>query len=458
MKLEIVVLAAGQGTRMRSSVSKVLHEIGGVPMLQRVIDAARALAPDKIHVVIRPDAETIRTRIGSGVGWVFQAEQLGTGHAVAQALPAISPDAVVLVLFGDVPLVNPDTLRKCVDVAAAGQLGVVTARLEDPAELGRIVRGVDGQIERIVEFKDAAPAERKIDEINSGIMAAPCHLMSGFIQTMRNDNAQNEYYMTDIVPYAIGQGVRVAGVPAEDEIEVAGVNNRVQLAQVERAWQLARAHALMLAGVTLADPSRFDIRGTVTAGRDVFIDVNCVFRGEVILGEGVSIGPNVVITDSRIGDGARIEPNTVIEGAVIAAECKVGPFARIRPGSELAEGVHIGNFVETKKARLGRGSKANHLAYLGDTTIGAGCNIGAGTITCNYDGFAKHHTRMGDRVFVGSNSTLVAPVELDNDAFVAAGSTVTSTVEQGELAVGRGKQRNIKGWTPPNRRQEKQKD
>ncbi len=458
MHLEIVVLAAGQGTRMRSSVSKVLHPIGGRPMLQRVIDAAEALAPSNIHVVIRPDAEQIRSSIVGRIAWAYQNEQLGTGHAVAQAMSAVAEDAVVLVLFGDVPLVNTETIRKCAAVAAEGKLGVVTARFADPAELGRIVRGVDGNIERIVEFKDAGPAERKIDEINSGIMAASRSLMTAFFKTMRNDNAQKEYYMTDIVPFAVDHGVSVVGVRAATEIEVAGVNNRVQLAEVERAWQQACARELMLSGVTLADPARFDIRGKVTTGRDVFIDVNCVLIGNVELADGVSIGPNVVITNSRIGKGVRIEPNTVIDGAVIAEKCVVGPFARIRPGSEFSEGVHIGNFVETKKARLGKGTKANHLAYLGDTTIGASCNIGAGTITCNYDGVAKHHTRIGDGVFVGSNSTLIAPIEIDRDAYVAAGSTVTSKVEPGDLAVGRGKQRNIKGWLPPHRRQNNQKE
>jgi bifunctional UDP-N-acetylglucosamine pyrophosphorylase/glucosamine-1-phosphate N-acetyltransferase len=458
MPLEIVVLAAGQGTRMRSALSKVLHPIGGRPMLQRVIDAARALEPARIHVVTRPDAEQIRDLIEGPVSWVHQTEQLGTGHAVAQAMPAIAEGSTVLVLFGDVPLVNPKTIRRCADVAVQGQLGVVTARFADPAELGRIVRGVDGNIERIVEYKDANPSERKIDEINSGIMAAPRRLMAEFFATMRNDNAQNEYYMTDIVPYATDHGVTVVGIQAASEIEVAGVNNRAQLAEVERAWQQASARELMLAGVTLADPLRFDVRGRITTGRDVFIDINCVLLGEVVLGDDVSIGPNVTITNSRIGAGVRIEPNTVIDGAVIEAKCTIGPFARIRPGSQLSEGVHIGNFVETKKAHLGQGTKANHLAYLGDTTIGSGCNIGAGTITCNYDGFAKHHTEIGNGVFVGSNATLVAPVELEDDAFVAAGSTVTSRVERGDLAVGRGKQRNIKGWIPPHRRTAHQKE
>ena len=458
MHLEIVVLAAGQGTRMRSSLSKVLHPIGGRPMLQRVIDTAELLEPAHIHVVIRPDADQIRSGISGRIKWAYQSEQLGTGHAVAQAMPAIAEDAVVLVLFGDVPLVNADTIRKCAEVAAGGKLGVVTARFADPAELGRIIRGVDGNIERIVEFKDAGPAERKIDEINSGIMAAPRSLMAEFFRTMRNENAQNEYYMTDIVPFAVEQGVPVAGIRAAKEIEVAGVNNRVQLAEVERAWQHGVARELMMSGVTLADPARLDVRGRVKTGRDVFIDINCVLIGEVELGDGVSIGPNVTITNSRIGQGVRIEPNTVVDGAVIADRCTLGPFARIRPGSDLAEGVHIGNFVETKKARLGKGTKANHLAYLGDTTIGAGCNIGAGTITCNYDGIAKHHTHIGDGVFVGSNSTLVAPIDLEDEAYVAAGSTVTNKVERGDLAVGRGKQRNIKGWTPPHRRQNNQKE
>ncbi|MCP5183469.1 MAG: bifunctional UDP-N-acetylglucosamine diphosphorylase/glucosamine-1-phosphate N-acetyltransferase GlmU [Pseudomonadales bacterium] len=454
MTLDVVILAAGQGTRMRSSLPKVLHPIAGKPMLAHVLDTARLLTPSGMHVVVQPGADQVRRALAGDITWVEQREQLGTAHAVAQAMPGIGDDATVLVLFGDVPLVNPQTIRQCVDHAEAGHLSLVTAILRDPAELGRIVRE-DGAIRRIVEYKDASTEQRGIREINSGIMAAPSSLLSAFFATMRNDNAQGEFYLTDIVEFALCNGVRVEGVVTDNEMEVAGVNNRVQLAEVERAKQREIAEALMRGGVTLADPARLDVRGNVRAGRDVFIDVNAVLIGEVELGDGVSIGPNVMITDSKLGAGVRVNANSVIEGAVLSAQCTIGPFARIRPGTELAENVHIGNFVETKKARIGKGSKANHLAYLGDTDIGAGCNIGAGTITCNYDGFAKHRTSIGDDVFVGSNATLVAPVELDDGAFVAAGSTITTKVENGDLAVGRGKQRNIKGWTPPHRRQAK---
>ena len=452
MNLEVVILAAGQGTRMRSSLPKVLHRIGGKPMLSHVTDAARSLDPAAIHVVVRPDSDEIRHTLGEGLVWVDQAQQLGTAHAVAQAMQGIATDATVLVLFGDVPLVREETIRRCAMHAAAGTLSIVTAELDDPAELGRIVRE-EGRISRIVEFKDASPEIRAIREINSGILAAPKALLMSFFAGMRNDNAQGEFYLTDIVAYAVDQGVPIEGVFAASEMEVTGVNNRVQLAEVERAYQKAHAERLMLAGVTIADPARIDLRGTVSTGRDVFIDINVVLSGHVELGDNVTLGPGVVINNSRLGPGVRVEANTVIDGAEISGHCVLGPFARIRPGTELGEGVRIGNFVETKKARIGAGSKANHLAYLGDTDIGTESNIGAGTITCNYDGSTtKHRTEIGNRVFVGSNSTLVAPIQIADDAFVAAGSAVTSRIEQGDLAVARGKQRNIKGWTPPHRR------
>lgn len=452
MNLEVVILAAGQGTRMRSNLPKVLHPIAGKPMLTHVTDAARSLSPKAIHIVVRPGSDAIREALGEGLNWVLQTEQLGTAHAVAQAMPSIAEDSTVLVLFGDVPLVSTQTIARCAEHAARGALSLVTATLSDPAELGRIVRE-NGQITRIVEYKDASPEMRLIREINSGILAAPRALLEKFFANMSNDNAQGEFYLTDVVAYAIANGRMVEGVFAASEMEVTGVNNRVQLAEVERAYQLIQANRLMLSGVTIADPARLDIRGEVTTGTDVFIDINVVLSGVVELGDNVHLGPGAVISNSRLGAGVRVEPNTVIDGAVIGARCVLGPFARLRPGTELGEGVRLGNFVETKKTRIGSGSKANHLAYLGDAEIGRDSNIGAGTITCNYDGSPiKKRTEIGDRVFVGSNSTLVAPIQIADDAYVAAGSALTSGVETGDLAVARAKQRNIKGWTPPHRR------
>jgi len=452
MNLEVVILAAGQGTRMRSNLPKVLHPIAGKPMLTHVTDAARTLSPKAIHVVVRPGSDAIRQALGEGLNWVLQTEQLGTAHAVAQAMSSIAKDSTILVLFGDVPLVSTTTIARCAEHAARGALSLVTANLSDPAELGRIIRE-DGRITRIVEYKDASADIRLIREINSGILAAPRALLEKFFANMSNDNAQGEFYLTDVVAHAVANGRTVEGVFAATEMEVTGVNNRVQLAEVERAYQLIQANRLMLSGVTIADPSRLDIRGAVTTGTDVFIDINVVLSGVVELGDNVHVGPGSVISNSTLGAGVRVEPNTVIDGAVIGARCVLGPFARLRPGTELGEGVRIGNFVETKKTRMGAGSKANHLAYLGDAEIGSESNIGAGTITCNYDGSPiKKKTEIGDRVFVGSNSTLVAPIQIDNDAFVAAGSAVTSRIEAGDLAVARAKQSNIKGWTPPYRR------
>ncbi len=455
MNLEVVILAAGQGTRMRSSLPKVLHPIAGKPMLTHVTDAARTLSPKAIHVVVRPGSEAIKDALGKGLDWVEQTEQLGTAHAVAQAMSAIAKDSTVLVLFGDVPLVSTQTIARCAEHASRGVLSLVTANLSDPAELGRIVRE-NGRITRIVEFKDASAEIRAIREINSGILAAPRALLEKFFATMSNDNAQGEFYLTDVVAHAIANGQTVEGVFANSEMEVTGVNNRVQLAEVERAYQLIQANRLMLSGVTIADPSRLDIRGEVKTGTDVFIDINVVLSGAVELGDHVHVGPGAVISNSKLGAGVRVEANTVIDGAVIGARCVLGPFARLRPGTELGDGVRIGNFVETKKTRMGSGSKANHLAYLGDAEIGSESNIGAGTITCNYDGSpVKKRTEIGDRVFVGSNSTLVAPIQIADDAFIAAGSAVTSKIEAGDLAVARAKQRNIKGWTPPYRRHTK---
>jgi bifunctional UDP-N-acetylglucosamine pyrophosphorylase/glucosamine-1-phosphate N-acetyltransferase len=457
--LEVIVLAAGQGTRMNSQLPKVLHQLAGRPLLAHVLETVDELEPAGTHVVIGHGADLVREALGAPTPrWVLQEERLGTGHAVQQALPDIDDGAVVLVLCGDVPMVTAETLKRAVAGAGTGAMAVITAELADPAQLGRILRGADGAVQGIVEYKDASAAERAISEINSGIIAAPAGVLKELLAEVRPDNAQGEYYLTDTVALAVGRGMEVLGLKAERPDEVLGVNDRSQLAVLERRYQRALADGLMVAGATLADPSRLDVRGTVTVGADCFIDVNVVFEGTVVMGRDVSIGPGSVIRDSQLGDGVRVEAHTVVDGARVEAGCSLGPFARIRPGTELGQGVKIGNFVETKKAVLGAGTKASHLTYLGDATLGANCNVGAGTVTCNYDGIDKHRTTVGDGVFVGTNSTLVAPLSLGDDAFVAAGSTITADVDKGELAVGRGRQRNIQGWVRPDRRSSSDED
>ena len=447
-----IVLAAGHGKRMRSGLPKVLHRLAGRSLLEHVLDTAGKLQPAEIFVVVGYEAEQVQAETDADVQWVRQAEQLGTGHAVAQVLPFLDDDAIALVLYGDVPLIAETTLRACTAAAADGALAVVTAEASDPAELGRIKRSADGAIRGIVEFSDASPEERAVREINSGILALRGGELKLLLAEVEPRNAQGEYYLTDVVALAVARGIPVAGVSVTDPVEAMGVNDRVQLAALERIYQRREARWLLLAGVSMADPERVDIRGEVTAGEDCFVDVNVVLAGRVQLGAGVRLGAGVVIEDSVLGDGVCVEPHTVIQGARVAARCRLGPFARVRPGTELGEDVRLGNFVETKQARLGRGTKANHLAYLGDAELGEDCNVGAGTITCNYDGENKHRTEIGDNVFVGTNSSLVAPLEVESGAFIAAGSTITEKVGPGELAVERSKQRNIKGWTRPGRR------
>ncbi|MEM1434084.1 MAG: bifunctional UDP-N-acetylglucosamine diphosphorylase/glucosamine-1-phosphate N-acetyltransferase GlmU [Pseudomonadota bacterium] len=453
--LEVVVLAAGKGTRMRSSLPKVMHLLAGKPMLHHVLDKAQALNATAMHVVVGHQAERVEAETPYPANWVLQKEQLGTGHAMMQVAPHLEDGSLVLVLYGDVPLVSEATLARCVESAAAGKLALITAVFSDPAALGRIVRSSDGAIKAIVEYKDATAEQRCIEEINSGILAVGAAELKQMLKRITNENAQQEYYLTDIVELAVSDGLNVEGIVAERPEEVTGVNDRVQLSELERIHQLDLATELQRAGVTVADPARIDIRGRVIAGQDVFIDANVVFEGEVVLEDGASVGPHTFIRNARIQRGARVEPNSTVDGATLGPQSSVGPFARIRPGTELAEGVKIGNFVETKKARIGAGSKASHLTYLGDVTIGIDCNIGAGTVTCNYDGINKHKTEIGDDVFVGTNSTLVAPLTLGNGAFVAAGSTITNNLGDGDLGVGRGKQRNIQGWTRPDKRKQR---
>lgn len=457
MRINVIILAAGKGTRMRSNRAKVLHSIGGLSMISHVLNASLNLQPSSVGVVLGHQADAIEQHIGDSdprVIRVDQLEQKGTGHAVQVAITALPDSAVTLVVYGDVPLIQQQTLKAAIAAAKNGSVGLVTSVFADPAQLGRIVRDADGRIQRIVEFKDATLEEQQICEINSGILAAPSNLLKGWLDQIRPNNQQGEYYLTDIIAMAVADGVVVDGIAATTPVEVIGVNDRVQLAELERAFQHRQVHALLLDGVSFADPDRVDIRGSLSVGQDCFVDANVVFEGEVKLGDNVYIGPNSVIIDSVLGDDVQVKPNTVVEGALVAARCELGPFARIRPGTELGTGVKIGNFVEVKKSKLASGVKAGHLAYLGDAIIGADSNIGAGAVTCNYDGTNKHATIIGDNVFVGTNSTLVAPLDIGDEAFIAAGSTITKTVENSNLAVGRGKQRNISGWKSPKKRDE----
>ncbi len=456
MKLEIVILAAGQGTRMKSSLPKVLHPVAGRPMLAHVVDTARALDPRAIHIVVGHGADTVKAALADeDLHWVTQSEQLGTGHAVLQALPAIAADSVVLVLYGDVPLIETPTLES---LAALGSQApaLLTVELADPAGYGRILRGPDGDVLGVVEHKDASPEQRALREVNTGVIAAPAAILSRYLPLVGNANSQGEYYLPDILALAVEDGLPVAAQGAGSEIEVQGVNDRVQLAAVERAYQLRLAHTLLREGVAIADPARFDVRGSLRCGSDVRIDVNVVFEGEVELADGVSIGPNCVLKDVSVGAGSTVHAMSHLDSAQLGEQVNVGPYARLRPGTRLADGARIGNFVETKNTSIGQGSKVNHLSYIGDCGMGAGVNIGAGTITCNYDGVNKHRTSIGDGVFVGSNSTLVAPLEIATGGFVAAGSTVTENIADNELAVGRGRQRNIQGWQRPGAGDNKQ--
>ncbi len=458
MTLSIVILAAGQGKRMNSALPKVLQPLAGRPLLGHVLTAARALEPAAVHVVYGHGGEQVQAALAGDLAivaprssWVLQAEQKGTGHAMQQALPVLHDDEIVLVLYGDVPLVQPETLRALVALAGPKSLGLLTVELPDPTGYGRIVRDVRGKVLRIVEQKDANARERKIREGNTGIMAVPVKRLRAWLSKLRNANAQGEYYLTDIIAMAVKDKIKVAPLTAPTVAEVLGINDKVQLAEAEDALQRSRARALMVAGATLADASRVDVRGEVVVGRDVFIDINVVFEGRVVLGDGVIVGPGCVLRDCEIAAGVRLNAYCVIEGAMVGAEAMIGPFARLRPGASLGAAVHIGNFVEIKNSTMGAGSKANHLAYVGDATVGPRANIGAGTIVANYDGANKHHTVIGADAHTGSNSVLVAPVNLGVGATVGAGSTITKDVPAGTLVVARGKQVAIAGWKRPSK-------
>lgn len=447
--LSVAILAAGQGKRMNSRRPKVLHPLAGRPLIAHVIDTARALKPQKICVVYGHGGEQLPAAVRDpDVAFSKQEPQLGTGHAVQQAMPALGARGATLVLYGDVPLIRAQTLRALLDRAGTGA-GVLTAELDDPAGYGRIIRNKRGAITAIVEDKDATAAQRRIREVNTGLMVLPAARIAGWLKRLTNDNAQREYYLTDVVRLALADRVGVVAVKAQDAWETLGVNSRAQLAQVERIYQWQRANSLLEQGVTLMDPMRIDVRGELACGADVAIDVNCVFEGRVTLADGVEIGPNCVLRNAEIGAGTRIEPFTHIDDAVVGANCRIGPYARIRPGTRLAEEVHIGNFVEVKASEIAAGSKANHLAYIGDTTVGSNVNIGAGTITCNYDGANKHRTVIEDDVFIGSDTQLVAPVTVRRGATIAAGSTITKEAPAGQLTLSRAKQVSLAGWKRP---------
>lgn len=453
MALDVIILAAGQGTRMKSGKAKVLQEIAGRPMLEHVVRTARGLNADRIAIVVGHQKEAVKanfdTSSRSDLIWVDQNKRLGTGHAARLALEELTTKNSVIILYGDVPMLGIDSLKGCIEEADRGHLGVLVAQVAEPAGLGRILRDSHGFVSGIVEERDASLEQQDISEINTGIIAAPGSLLTELILQIDNRNSQGEYYLTDVVAEAYQRGISVVGVMAENDLEIKGINDMAQLAHAERSFQIMQAQEYMLSGLRLADPERIDVRGSLKFGEDCFLDVNVVIEGDVVLGNNVRVGPGSVIKNSHIGDNCDVNSHTVVDGALVEEGCSLGPFARIRPGSELAKGVKVGNFVETKKTRIGENSKASHLAYLGDAIIGDDVNIGAGTVTCNYDGVEKHKTTIGDGAFVGTNSTLVAPLDLGEGSFVGAGSTVTKDVGLGQLAVGRGKQRNVDGWFRP---------
>ncbi|MDN3578268.1 bifunctional UDP-N-acetylglucosamine diphosphorylase/glucosamine-1-phosphate N-acetyltransferase GlmU [Chitinimonas viridis] len=453
MSLNVIILAAGQGKRMNSKLPKVLQPLAGKPMLGHVLDAGRALAAERLVVVYGHGGEQVQAAFHSQVDvrWAHQAQQLGTGHAVAQALPECS-EGVALILYGDCPLITPATLQGLLAAAGSDKLAVLTAIMDNPSGYGRIVRNEAGQVVSIVEQKDASPAQLAIREINTGFIAAPLARLREWLPQLKNANAQGEYYLTDVIAMAVANGVEVAGLVAADAWEAAGVNDKRQLAELERVYQRQQADKLLAAGVTLIDPARFDLRGTVSHGQDVEIDINVVLEGQIRLGDGVKLGPNVYLKNVTLGDGVIVKANTVIEDSTVGAGSDIGPFARIRPDSVLGEKVHIGNFVELKKARLGNGTKAGHLAYLGDAVIGERVNVSAGVITCNYDGANKFVTTIGDDAFIGTDTQLVAPVTIAERAYIAAGSTITLDAPADALTICRARgQKSLPGWKRPSK-------
>ena len=450
MLLEVIILAAGKGTRMRSDLPKVLHPLAGKSMLVHVIEQAQTLQPSRTHVIVGHGADQVAAVVQPmGAKCVTQTQQLGTGHAVAQAMPRVDANAIVLILYGDVPLVPAALMQQLADQAVHNQLAILTVTLDNSNGYGRILRNDAGLIQAIVEQKDATAEQLDIKEINTGILAAKASLLNGWLPRIRNHNAQGEIYLTDIVAMAVDDGISISHFQPHFPQQTQGVNDRVQLAELERWYQHQQAHQLLRDGVQLADPARFDLRGELTAGTDIYIDINVIIEGQVHLGNGVHIGPNCHIKDAHIGAGTRVLANSVIDQSKIAVNCNIGPFARLRPGTVLHENAKVGNFVETKNTTLGKGSKANHFTYLGDTDVGEQVNIGAGTITCNYDGVNKFKTHIANGAFIGSNSSIVAPVSIGAGATIAAGSTITKDVAEDTLAIARGKQRNIASWVKP---------
>lgn len=450
MPLSIVVLAAGQGKRMKSNLPKVLQPLAGEPLLGHVLDTAHALHANDVYVVYGHGGEQVQAAFAqTKVHWVLQAEQLGTGHALAQAMPHIADDHTVLVMFGDVPLIRAATLQPLLAAVAKGSLGLLSVKLHDASGYGRIVRNNLGHVVRIVEHKDANAKERAIDEANTGLLAVRAGQLRQWLAQLKNDNAQGEYYLTDVITMAVRDGVTVEAVPAPSEAEVLGINDKVQLAEVEAHLRRQRAVELMVQGATIVDPARIDIRGKVTVGKDVFIDINAVFIGDVQLEDGVRIGPNCYIKDSRVGARTEIYSNCVLDQAIVGPQCAIGPFARLRPAAELADNVHIGNFVEVKKSTIGSGSKANHLTYIGDASVGSKVNIGAGTVTVNYDGVNKWRTEIGDNAFVGSGSMLIAPIKIGSGANTGAGSTLSKDAPEGKLTLARARQVTLENWKRP---------
>ncbi len=450
MPLSVVVLAAGQGTRMKSDIPKVLHEIGGVPMLSHVISAAQALAAQDITVVYGHGGEQVQSALSEHkISWVEQTEQLGTGHAVDQAMPKVPDNHTTLLLYGDVPLITTDTLNKLVSAAGENALALLTAVVDNPTGYGRIVRDCDGKVQCIVEQKDASEEQLIINEVNTGMLAVRSNELRAWINRLENNNAQGEFYLTDIVGFAVEDGMNINTTHPESTVETEGVNNKRQLAVLEREYQSRLANEYMDNGLTLRDPNRFDVRGSLTFGKDVTIDVNVIIEGDVTLGDQVNVGANVILKDITIGNKTNIHANCVLEKSTIGAACEIGPFARIRPDTQLADQVKLGNFVEIKKSTVAEGSKVNHLSYIGDTTMGSHVNIGAGTITCNYDGVNKHQTVIGDNVFIGSNTQLIAPVTVGDGATIGAGSTITRGAPSDALTLTRPKQVTKEGWKRP---------
>jgi len=448
--LSVVILAAGQGKRMKSDLPKVLQPLAGHSLLAHVLDAANALNPALIHVVYGHGGELVRQSVrAENLRWVLQAEQHGTGHAVQCALPGIPDDHTVLVLYGDVPLIRTDTLRKLLTLADPKSMALLTAKFDDPQGYGRIVRNAKGQVLRIVEQRDCNARELKIGECNTGVLAVNAKLLKRWLAKLKPANAQREYYLTDIIAMAVKDKIKVAPLVAPTAVEVQGVNDKLQLAALEAEYRRERARELMEAGVTVIDPARLDVRGAVSCGRDVLLDVNVVLEGPVQLGHGVRVGANCVLSQVQVGHGTDIKPNCVIERAQIGAHCAIGPFSRIRPETTLHDRVHIGNFVEVKKSDVGTGSKANHLSYIGDTTIGTGTNVGAGSVTCNYDGVNKWRTEIGDDVFIGSGTMMVAPVKIGDGATIGAGSTITKDAPAGKLTLERSSQKTVEHWQRP---------